>query len=67
MDFVALLSNLFGAVKGFFGYQNKKLDLKNAADVKAAADAQNEVSARDKTDAAIASKDVTEIRKELSE
>jgi hypothetical protein len=67
MDFIALISNFFGAVKGFFGYQNKKLDLKNAPDVKAAAQAQNEVSARDKTEAAISGKDAAEIRKELSE
>ncbi len=67
MDFIGLISNFFGAVKGFFGYQNKKLDLKNAEDVKAAAVAQNEVSARDKTDAAIASKDEAEIRREISE
>lgn len=64
---LALASNAIGAVKEFFGFQSKKLDLKNQADVKAAAIAQNEVTANDKTSKAIANDDLDEIRKEGAE
>jgi hypothetical protein len=64
---VDLISNLVGAVKEFFGFQSKKLDLRNAADVKAAAANQDEAKARDVTSQAIAKKDTDEIRRELAE
>lgn len=64
---LSLASNLAGAVKEFFTFQGKKLDLKNQADVKAAAIRQNEVTAEDKTSKAIANDDLDEIRKEGAE
>lgn len=64
---LSLASNLAGAVKEFFGFQSKKLDLKNAADVKAAQAVQDEVDAGDETRKAIAKKDANEIRNEISE
>jgi len=67
MDIVELISNAFGAVKEFFGFQSKKLDLKNQAPVVAAAVAQDEVEARDKTRTAIANQNVKETRNELAE
>jgi hypothetical protein len=67
MDFVALIANALGVVKEFFGFQSKKLDLNNAADMKAAAVAQDEAKAVDVTDKAIAQQDTAEIRKELAE
>lgn len=62
-----LIGNLFGAVKEFFGFQGKRLDLKNGAAMQQAAAAQTEAEARDKTAQAIAQKDTDEIRKELAE
>lgn len=67
MDVIAMISNLAGAAKEFFGFQTKKLDLKNQAPVVAAQVAQNEVQARDKTRQAIASQNVKETRNELAE
>lgn len=63
---LTLLSNIFGAVKEFFGFQSKKLDLKNAADVKNASVRQQEQDEVDATNKAIAKKDIDEIRKRLS-
>ncbi len=64
---LAFAANLAGAVKEWFGFQGKRLDLKNAPDVKAARAAQDELDAEDKTRKAIAKKDTDEIRNELSE
>ena len=41
--------------------------MKNAADVKAAAKAQDEANAKAKTNEAVATKDTDEIRKELAD
>lgn len=67
MGVLELISNALGIVKEWLGFQSKKLDLKNAADVKDAAKRQDEVSAVDKTEKAIAGKDVNELRNELAE
>jgi hypothetical protein len=64
---VSLVGNAFGAVKEFFGFQSKRLDLKNTADVKAAAAAQSEATAVDQVEKAVAGKDVNAIRKDLAE
>lgn len=62
-----LIGNLFGAIKEFFGFQSKRLDLKNSAAMQQAAVNQTEASERDKTAKAIANHDENEIRKELAE
>jgi len=67
MDIVGLISNLVGAVKEFFGFQSKRLDLQNSAKVQQAAQAQQETDARDRTQKAIAGRDTKEVRNELSE
>lgn len=64
---LSLISNALGVLSGWLGIQSKRLDLKNAPDVKAAAVEQDEADAVSKTNKAIASKDVDEIRKELAE
>ena len=61
------IGNFFGAIKEFFGFQNRKLDLNNSPAMQQAAAAQAEASARDKTAKAISNQDVNEIRKELAE
>jgi hypothetical protein len=64
---VSLVANALNAAKEFFGFQTKKLDLKNQADVKAAAVAQQEINAVDRAEAAVASADLKEVRHELAE
>lgn len=61
-----LISNVFGAIKEFFGFQSKKLDLNNTVEMKKGAVLTKEQEAVDKTNKAIAEKDEDEIRKELS-
>jgi hypothetical protein len=67
MDFVSLVSNFLGVVKEWFGFQSKKLDLKNTAPMEAAKAAQVERDAVDKTNTAIAKGDANELEKELAE
>ena len=64
---VELIADALGAVKEFFSFQGKRLDLKNAADVKNAAILKEEQKAVDKTTKAVAEKDIDEIRKEIAE
>jgi hypothetical protein len=54
-------------VKEFFGFQSRKLDLRNSAKVQAAAEAQSEIDADNKTEQAIAKQDLKEMRNELAE
>ena len=63
-----------GAITSFFGLCTSVMNwtlgrstLKNAADVKAAAKAQDQVDANDKTNEAIKNKDTDELRKEWAE
>jgi len=63
---IQLISNIFGAIKEFFGFQSKKLDLKNTEEMKKGAKAEQEQNEQDLTNQAISRKDVNEIRKELS-
>lgn len=62
-----LAANVAGAVKEFLGLQSKKLDLRNTDKMEAAKEAEIEAAAMDKTRKAIASGDIDEIRKEISE
>lgn len=64
---LALVANALGAVQGWLGFQSKKLDLKNAADMKDAQKKQDEVSAVDAAAKAIAQKNTDAIRKDLAE
>lgn len=64
---LTLIANALGAIQGWLGIQSKKLDLKNAADMKAAQQKQDEVSAVDKAEKAIAQKNTDEIRKDIAE
>lgn len=66
-DFVGLATSALDVVKGWIGLQDKKLDLRNAQDVKDAAIRQDEQSARDKTAQAIAQGNLDELRKEIAE
>lgn len=67
MDFTALISNAFAAIGQLFGFARQRDSEKNAPAVQAAAAAQKEQNAQDKTKAALAKGDLDEIRKELSE
>lgn len=64
---VELVSNALGIAKGWIGLQSKKLDLKNTAEMRAAAERGDELKAADVASEAIAKQDVQEIREELSE
>jgi predicted TPR repeat methyltransferase len=67
MDIIGLIKNLFGAVGSIFGWARGRDADENAPDIKAAAEARQEVRAVDATNKAIAKKDVDEIRRELAE
>lgn len=67
MDIISLISNAFGAVQEFFGFARQRDAEKNAPEVQAAAAAQKELDAEDKTKKAIAKEDLDEERRELSE
>ena len=66
MGVVDLISNIFGAVKEFFGFQNKRLDLKNTQAMKDADAAQKEQDKKDAINKAIREKNEDEIRKGIS-
>jgi hypothetical protein len=64
---LALLSNLSSIAASLLGMQSKKLELRNAPDMKDSAERHDEQAAVDKTETAIAKGDIDEIRKEISE
>jgi hypothetical protein len=64
---IGLLKKLFGFLTGITSYQSKKLDLNNSPEMQQAKEAQLETDAQDKTRAAIAQKDLYELRKEGAE
>lgn len=64
---IEAISAALGIIKGWIGLQSKKLDLRNAQDVKDAAIRQDEQAAEDKTAKAIATNDIEELRKEIAE
>jgi predicted TPR repeat methyltransferase len=64
---VEAIAKALGLASEWLGFQSKKLDLKNADDVKAAAKAQDEATRTDQTKQAIAKNDLDELRKEISE
>lgn len=62
-----LLSNFFGAVKEFFGFQRQRDAEHNTPQMQAAASAATEQQQRDKTNQAVATKNTQEVRNELAE
>lgn len=67
MDIIGLIKNFFGAVGSIFGWARGRDAEENGPDMKAAAEARQEVQAADVTNQAIAKRDVDEIRRELAE
>jgi hypothetical protein len=67
MDFVGLIKNFFRAIAEAVGFAKQRDSEKNAPDVRAAAQAQDEQNAQDRTRKAIAQKDIDEERRELAE
>ena len=66
MPVLELISNTLGAIKEFFGFQSKRLDLKNTQAMKEAEEAQKEQDKKDAINKAIIEKNEEEIRKGLS-
>lgn len=62
-----LISNFFGACKEFFGFANKRSDLKNTPEMKKRDEAQKENDLKDDNEKIIADGDVTATRNTLSE
>jgi hypothetical protein len=60
-----LIGNIFGAIKEFFGFQSKKLDLKNKEEIKKAKLNKVEQERIDRTNKEISDKKLNEIRKKL--
>lgn len=60
------ISNFFGAVGSFLGFQSKKLDLNNTPEMQAAQKAQTEQNVKDSINKAIQNKDTNAIVKDLS-
>jgi hypothetical protein len=67
MGVTELIGNIFGAVKEFFGFQSRKLDLKNKEDIKKSEISREEQRLQDETNKLIAQKKLEEIRKQISE
>lgn len=67
MGIIAAISNGLKFLAGLVGWGKQRDSEKNAADVKAAAEAQDEQNAQDRTRKAIAEKDIDEERRELAE
>jgi hypothetical protein len=63
---IQLIGNIFGAIKEFFGFKSKKLDLKNEEDIKKSEISILEQKLQDETNKAIQKKDIDEIRKQIS-
>jgi hypothetical protein len=64
---MGFLGPIFTFLAKLVGWGSQREGYKNAPDVKAAAEAQDEQKAQDKTRKAIAQKDLDEERRELSE
>ncbi len=58
---------IFTFLANLVGWGKQREGLRNAPDVKAAAEAQDEQNAQDRTRKAIAQKDINEERRELAE
>lgn len=67
MGIVAAIANGLKFLAGLVGWGKQRDSEKNAADVRAAAVAQDEQSAQDRTRKAIAERDIDEERRELAE
>lgn len=67
MGIITAIANAFKLLAGLVGWGAQRDSEKNAPDVKAAAEAQDEQNAQDKTRKAIATGDIAEERRELAE
>jgi hypothetical protein len=67
MGIITAIANGLKLLAGLVGWGKQRDSEKNAADVKAAAEAQDEQNAQDRTRKAIAHKDIDEERRELAE
>ena len=61
------ITAIFKAVGQVFGFVNKRTDLKNAPDVRAAQVGQDEVDRKNKVEADVAKKNVEATRQDISE
>jgi hypothetical protein len=61
------LGQFFRALAELLGFLNRRTDLKNAPDVRAAAQAQQHVAARDAIKQSVARQDVKGTREDLAE
>jgi hypothetical protein len=64
---VAAISAWGQAISQWLGLQSKRLDLNNAADIKASKERVNDSKEVDRVNAAIAKGDVNEIRNQIAE
>ncbi len=62
-----IISNAIRAVANYFGWAEKRLDLKNSPEMQKRAEAQNEANRMDRVNKEIAEGDVEALRKEMSE
>jgi hypothetical protein len=67
MDIIACITAVGRAVAEVFGYASKRTDLKNAADVKQAAKAQENVDDKTRIEKAVANRDLESLRNDLGE
>lgn len=67
MDFTALISNAFGAIKEFFGFARQRDTEENSPAMQKALESKREAAATDKTRAALAQANLDQIRKDLAE
>jgi hypothetical protein len=62
-----IVSNVIRAVANYFGWAEKRQDLKNSPEMQKRVQAQNEANGRERVNKEIAEGDVEALRKELSE
>ncbi len=62
-----IISNAIRAVANYFGWAEKRQDLKNSPEMQKRAQAQNEAERMDRVNKEIAEGDVEALRKEMSE
>lgn len=62
-----IVGNLIRAVANYFGWAEKRQDLKNSPEMQKRVEAQNEAGRMDRVNKEIAEGDVEALRKEMSE
>lgn len=64
---IAAIGSFFSALAGFFGFQTKKLEEKNTAEMKANDKAQKERKSRDHVSTIVKDRDLDRLRRENAE